>query len=140
LDGSPDSTLLLSFIDLTRLFTYIEGPLGHSLQTGEDSTGAAYHEEKLSSIQERLCNSLISSEDIEEAQRVDFHATRNWIRSLLWQYAVSHFKISGYSTDKAFSVLLPTLIAKDMLSVFSTISVSSIRTHGYGMVSGRPLK
>ncbi|OBT68394.1 hypothetical protein VE03_02792 [Pseudogymnoascus sp. 23342-1-I1] len=132
LDSHYDSTLLPAFLALTRLFLYLKSrfithPLSHrSVIVSEDQ------KKEVSTFQHNL-RLKADERSLNEIQYVDIFATRNWIRTLLWQYSIVNFPVSCHADDDAFSALLPASIAKEMLSVFTTVSDSSIRAHGYGM-------
>ena len=78
---------------------------------------------------------MSSGNHLDETQKVDILVTRNWIRTILWQYTITHFAVSCHARDPAFSALFPVSVAHDMLSGFSAVSDGAIRAHGYGMVS-----
>lgn len=132
LDANYDSSQLPAFLALTRLFMYLESQFiappssPCSLIVSEDQKS------KISTIQHNLQFKADKS-NLDETQQVDIIVTRNWIRTLLWQYTIVNFPVSCHANDEAFSALLPALIAQEMLSLFSAVSNSAIRAHGYGM-------
>lgn len=71
-----------------------------------------------------------------EAQRVDLFVTRQWIRLLLWEYTARHFAMACHPADQAFSLFLPVKLGHELLSLFAVVSDASVKTHGYGVVSG----
>jgi hypothetical protein len=70
-----------------------------------------------------------------EIQYVDILTTSAWIRSLLWQYSASHFMLSSATSIEPMSFDYPLSIARDYLASISNVSIESVRSHGYGMVS-----
>jgi hypothetical protein len=70
-----------------------------------------------------------------EIQYVDILTTSAWVRSLLWQYSASRFMLSSSTSIEPLSFEYPLLIAKDYLECLSHVSIESLRSHGYGMVS-----
>jgi hypothetical protein len=129
-DGAP----MPAFIALTRLFTFLDGDLLDTTAAAGDLAIQARQKDKVSMLQYDLEHSRIG-EDLNESQCVDLQATRNWIRTLLWQYTITHFAVSCHAQDQAFSALLPANIAHDMLSTIQKVSWKSVEPHGYGMVS-----
>ncbi|OAL26040.1 hypothetical protein AYO22_04454 [Fonsecaea multimorphosa] len=130
-DGAP----LPAFIALIRLFTFLDGEILEPIPSSTPLAIEGSPKGKISTLQNDL-SLLLLSEELDESQRVDILATRNWIRILLWQYTIGHFVVSCHAEDQAFSALLPTKIARDMLAVLERVSWKSIQPHGYGMVSG----
>ncbi|KAF3906727.1 hypothetical protein AA313_de0201391 [Arthrobotrys entomopaga] len=134
-DDTQDRKLLSAFVSLTQLFVHLNSEFAKSLYgSTSDACGSCqeYHKDEMSLLQSNLCTQEEDG-DLRESQRVDIAVTRQWIRTLLWQYTVSHFLVSSTSEDPAFSSLLPAQIAKEMLSTFDNFSPRSIKVHGYGM-------
>ncbi|KFY68782.1 hypothetical protein V498_10571 [Pseudogymnoascus sp. VKM F-4517 (FW-2822)] len=138
LDTHFDSTPVPAFLALTRLFLYLKSRfITHPLSDQSEAVSEDQKKE-ISMFQHNL--KLIADErSLNEMQYVDIFATRNWIRTLLWQYSIVNFPVSCHADDDAFSALLPASIAKEMLSVITTVSNWSIRAHGYGMVRAQDL-
>ncbi|OAL36615.1 hypothetical protein AYO20_04231 [Fonsecaea nubica] len=121
-----------AFIGLIQLFTFLDGDILESVPLSTSLACNLSAKDRISTLQRDLsCHPL--SEGLNESQGVDILATRNWIRILLWQYTIAHFAVSCHARDQAFSALLPTKIARDMLSVLENVSWKSIQPHGYGM-------
>ncbi|KAF3904068.1 hypothetical protein ABW20_dc0110491 [Dactylellina cionopaga] len=134
-DASQDKNILSAFVSLTQLFFYLDSGLARALRSYSSKTCAScpgYHKEGISAIQNRLCDEE-NDNTLRESQKVDIMVTRQWVRTLVWQYTISRFAVSCNSEDLAFSSLLPITIAKETLSIFSKVSTNSIKTHGYGI-------
>ncbi|KIW93066.1 uncharacterized protein Z519_06916 [Cladophialophora bantiana CBS 173.52] len=127
-DGAP----LPAFIALIRLFTFLDGDILWPIPSSAAVSIQGAPKNQISVLQHDLTRHPLS-EELDESQRVDILATRNWIRILLWQYTITHFPVSCHAHDQAFSALLPATIAHDMLSVLENVSWKSIQPHGYGM-------
>lgn len=134
-DDTQDRKLLSAFVSLTQLFVHLDSEFAKSLN-GSSGKGCGsclgYHRDDMSTVQRDLCVGKEEG-DLKESQQVDIAVTRQWVRTLLWQYTVSHFPVSCNSEDPAFSSLLPAQIAKETLSTFNKFSPGSIKVHGYGM-------
>ncbi|EXJ65873.1 uncharacterized protein A1O5_11114 [Cladophialophora psammophila CBS 110553] len=127
-DGAP----LPAFIALIRLFTFLDGDILEPTPSSATVSIQGAPKNQISALQHDLTHHPLS-EELDESQRVDILATRNWIRILLWQYTITHFPVSCHAKDQAFSALLPAAIAHDTLSVLEKVSWKSIQPHGYGM-------
>lgn len=146
-DGYTDNAMV-SFLYLTKLFTFLDEDLIESHSTssimaiGNGGAGDSVEKErarnKVTLFQSDL-GSATKGVGLDETQKVDIFITRNWIRILLWQYTIRHFTMSYTTDDQAFSLLLPALVAHEMLGLFSAVSPKSICAHGYGMVRYTPL-
>ncbi|KAJ2959247.1 hypothetical protein NQ176_g11127 [Zarea fungicola] len=141
--GSP----ILSFLYLTKLFTFLDGDLieppsavsppnengavvGGTMADGSFDSQSARSKVSLSQSDLDCAEEGVG---LDETQRVDIFVTRNWIRILLWEYTVRHFRMSCSADNEAFSIFLPALVAHEMLGFFSAVSSNSICAHGYGM-------
>ncbi len=142
-DGHNDGNnqnLSQAFRSLSRLFVYLEGDFTTTTTTTTGQPGHAPQvlplaRQKVISYQTDL--SLVPDDDTgetHEAQRVDLFVTRQWIRLLLWEYTSRHFAMACCPADQAFSLLLPVRIGHELLSLFSTVTETAVKTHGYGMV------
>ncbi|KAG8414848.1 hypothetical protein J3459_009618 [Metarhizium acridum] len=88
--------------------------------------------DKVAIAQSDLCALALNS-SFTEVQQVDLFVTRQWIRLLIWEYTMRHYKMSRNSSNQAFSLLLPVTIARELLCLFPSVSADSIFAHGYGM-------
>ncbi|KAI5464960.1 hypothetical protein BGZ63DRAFT_379090 [Mariannaea sp. PMI_226] len=128
--GGLDSSIQL----LSRLFTLLDNSLidskassGLLPRTGESSDAAHC----MACMAQ--CSVLTVDSGLAETQRVDVGVTRNWIRTLWWEYALRHFQMSSSLEDAALSMSLPASIAHETMCLFASVSQQAIRTHGYGM-------
>ncbi|PWI68784.1 hypothetical protein PCL_01873 [Purpureocillium lilacinum] len=117
-----------AFASLTRVFAHLQGDV-----MGRPSRyGAGLDSRKVATAQSALCQDR-HSHVLSEVQRVDLFVTQQWIRLLIWEYTMRHFKMSRESSDQAFSLLLPMAIARELLSLLCSVRMESICAHGYGM-------
>lgn len=94
-----------------------------------------YSKNNISDIQQRIQVDRPGLDLISEIQYVDILTTSAWVRSLLWQYSASRFMLSSSTSVEPLSFDYPLAIAKDYLESLSNVSIESLRSHGYGMVS-----
>ncbi|CAK7214460.1 hypothetical protein SBRCBS47491_002150 [Sporothrix bragantina] len=162
-DDNSGSAPIASLLDLTRLFTVLDGDLieppsasslpppclaedddehDRQMQTRRRVTLFQSQSDLLdtdtgpcATQQQNNNNNNNNTVGLNETQRVDIFVTRSWIRILLWEYSVRHFVMSSSTApnNQAFSMLLPALVAHSMLGFVSTVSGEAIRAHGYGM-------
>jgi hypothetical protein len=127
-DDSGDPHVMQAFLSLTKLFAYLDSNFT------DVSSKQTVDRQKLVSYQAALCQDSHEHAS-NEAQRVDLFVTRQWVRLLMWEYTARHFAMACYPEDQAFSLFLPVKIGHEMLSLFSLVTDSAIKAHGYGMVS-----
>ncbi|KAF7562847.1 hypothetical protein G7046_g1265 [Stylonectria norvegica] len=127
--------LTMSFHCLTKLFTFLDGDLLalSPAQVFEFQSDKSSVRDRVSVIHSRLRYSDPKDLDLDETQRVDIFVTRNWIRTIVWEYAIRNFPMSRQPDDHGLSMLLPASIASETLGLFVSVSNSSITAHGYGM-------
>lgn len=94
-----------------------------------------YSKNNISDIQQRIQVDRPGLDLTSEIQYVDILTTSAWVRSLLWQYSASRFMLSSSTSVEPLSFDYPLAIAKDYLESLSNVSIESLRSHGYGMVS-----
>lgn len=121
------------FADLARLFIYLDSSFFRSEPPSRITSGSQDDKVKILCIQKQL-EQATGFPGISETQYVDLNVTRHWIRTIIWQYTITHFAQSAQSKEPAFSATYPAQIAKDTLTLLCNASASAIRAHGYGMV------
>ncbi|KID70373.1 uncharacterized protein G6M90_00g085990 [Metarhizium brunneum] len=117
-----------AFSSLTHLFSHLKS----NIMETSSSHRPVLDPDKVAIAQSDLC-ALVLNSSFTEVQQVDLFVTRQWIRLLIWEYTMRHYKMSRTSSNQAFSLLLPVMIARELLSLFLSVSADSIFAHGYGM-------
>ena len=127
-EDDPSGADLHAFASLTQLFSFVRSPMqvapGHQLEP--EGT-------ELAAVQDGLASDE-NDAALNDTQRVDLCVTRQWIRTLTWEHMTRHFRMSSHPRNPAFSLVLPVQIGRELLSFFTTVDPSHIRSHGYGMV------
>lgn len=134
--NSPNGDLYAGFCTLVKLFYHIQRPIFHPLSNSKAiEAPETYSKNAISEIQHLIEVKQPGLEVRSETQYVDIQTTSAWIRSLLWQYSASHFMLSSATSIEPLSFDYPLSIARDYLTSISHVSIESVRSHGYGMVS-----
>lgn len=124
------------FCALVQLFLHVQRPLILPISSGKAiEAPEMYSKNNISHIQERIQVDRPGLDLTSEIQYVDILTTSAWVRSLLWQYSASRFMLSSSTSVEPLSFDYPLAIAKDYLKSLSNVSIESLRSHGYGMVS-----
>lgn len=58
----------------------------------------------------------------DPVQYADFHITKSWMRTLLWQQAMNYGILSSHASAESMSFMFPSLIAKDLLTSLAMMS------------------
>ncbi|CAI7625724.1 unnamed protein product [Penicillium manginii] len=133
--NSPMADSFTGFRTLIQLFHHIQRPL-YLASSKRKAIGALeerYSKNAISEIQHLMELNQPGLKLKSEIQYVDILTTSAWIRSLLWQYSVSHFMLSSATSIQPLSFDYPLSIARDYLASISHVSIESVRSHGYGM-------
>lgn len=134
--NSPEGNLYAGFCTLVELFHHIQRPLSlPSTSIKAIEAPDTYSKNAISEIQHLIEVKQPGLDLKSEIQYADILTTSAWIRSLLWQYSASHFMLSSATSIEPLSFDYPLAIARDYLASISHVSIASVRSHGYGMVS-----
>ncbi|KAJ5652258.1 hypothetical protein N7507_009684 [Penicillium longicatenatum] len=134
--NTSQANLFAGFCALVKLFLHVQRPLILPPMTSKAIEATdIYSKDSISNIQRNIQTRVPGLELTSEIQYVDILTTSAWVRTLLWQYSASHFMLSSSTSIEPLSFDYPISIAKDYLESLSGVSIDSLRSHGYGMVS-----
>lgn len=68
-------------------------------------------------------------------QQADLIITRQWLRTLTWQMAMSNTLLSSVPQSESLSLTLPTRLSSQLRQFLRRMSHDSIRIHGSGILS-----
>jgi hypothetical protein len=123
--------LAYGFLNLINLHEKLTVELYDWISSGHEdaSSGMAL----TSSIQSSLCSPL-SLDGVSETQQVDILITQQWLQATMWRLTVNHClpKLPGSQGMLPFH--LPISVGKSVMEVLTSVSQSSIDSHGIGMV------
>ncbi|KAF3391245.1 putative sucrose utilization protein SUC1 [Penicillium rolfsii] len=133
---TSQGNLYAGFCALVQLFLHVQRLLVLPQTTSKAiEAGDIYSKDSISEIQQQIQVKVPRIQVTSEIQHVDILTTSAWVRSLLWQYSASRFMLSSSTSIEPLSFEYPLSIAKDYLECLSHVSIDSLRSHGYGMVS-----
>ena len=130
--------ILPAFLHLARLFVCLESQFCITTSEPELGTSDASDTRRIASLQSQLRDDDDDTDSVcTESQKLDIVVTRHWIRTLIWRHSITHCRQLGDSSeeDPSCTIFYPVVIAKELLSMLSAVSVDALCTHGYGMVS-----
>lgn len=88
----------------------------------------------LVAVDESLMNNTPRPADYDIVQRADYHFTKQWMRTLIWQKAMSRGLLSSASDVESMTFLFPSRIAQDLLASLTMISKDDLLPLGRDQV------
>ncbi|KAF2719390.1 hypothetical protein K431DRAFT_305265 [Polychaeton citri CBS 116435] len=131
LDEDPSETTELNgFVHLVHLFRPFDDTfvgLWNKNRTGANS-------DWLAQVQQQLSDALPAYLQSTESQAVDLRCSQQWLRTMVWQLAISHGFLSSAAADNAMSFKFPIEISRDLVESASQFSQSAMEVHGIGLI------
>ncbi|KAJ9636256.1 hypothetical protein H2201_006235 [Coniosporium apollinis] len=136
-DSSIPIIIHEGFAQIIKLFSLVDGGFLSnwlSLQSPSDSSLSSTW---IEDMHKRLDNEEESSETtafLTDMQQADLIITRQWLRMLVWQMAMSKCLLSSFSQKECMSLLFPVRLSSRVRAVISTMSREAIEIHGSGIL------
>ncbi|KAJ5567199.1 hypothetical protein N7535_006505 [Penicillium sp. DV-2018c] len=105
-----------------------------SLWIGDRSqVSAEWVEKKHRELGDELWEVEVSA--LSELQQADLVVTRQWMRTLLWQMAMSNCLLSSHASCPSLELEMPLRLSVQLRRFLTRISQNMIRVHGASMIS-----
>lgn len=105
-----------------------------SLWIGDRSqVTASWVERKHRELDDGLWEVEVSA--LSELQQADLVITRQWMRTLLWQMAMSNCLLSSHASCPSLELEMPLRLSSQLRQFLTKISQNTIRVHGSSMIS-----
>ncbi|KAK7514664.1 uncharacterized protein IWZ02DRAFT_181478 [Phyllosticta citriasiana] len=131
MDDDPTERVQLSgFLHLINLYK----PFDHTFMGLWNKIRTGCLPSWLAEMQQQLSNSLPSYLEGTEVQAVDLRTSQQWLRTMVWQLAISHGFISSMAPDSTMSFKYPIEIARDLVAMASQFSQQAMEVHGVGLI------
>lgn len=128
--SDPQAHHLSGFIHLVNLFRpFDEGFVALWNKTRTDCSPAY-----LSTLQKQLSDALPTYLDSTENQIADLQTSQQWLRTMVWQLSIQNGCLSSGHDDPSLTFQYPVDISRDLISMTSQFSHSSMAVHGIGLV------
>ncbi|KAL9113352.1 MAG: hypothetical protein Q9227_002393 [Pyrenula ochraceoflavens] len=88
----------------------------------------------LAQMQERLFQALPHDLPTTDGQAADLRITQQWLRTMVWQLAITNGLLSSTSPDTSMTFTYPIVIARDLLLDTQRLTLESMEIHGIGLV------
>lgn len=86
-------------------------------------------------LEEHILNAVPQDPEIPDVQLADLRVSQQWLRTMIWQLAISLGFLSSNSSQKCLSFRHPLQIARDLAFATWKLPVESMASHGVGLVS-----
>ncbi|KAJ5205819.1 hypothetical protein N7491_003556 [Penicillium cf. griseofulvum] len=94
---------------------------------------ASWVERKHRELDDALWEVEVSA--LSELQQADLVITRQWMRTLLWQMAMSNCLLSSHASCPSLELEMPLRLSSQLRQFLTKISQNTIRVHGSSMIS-----
>ncbi|KAJ6189179.1 hypothetical protein N7519_004087 [Penicillium mononematosum] len=94
---------------------------------------ASWVERKHRELDDELWEVEVSA--LSELQQADLVITRQWMRTLLWQMAMSNCLLSSHASCPSLELEMPLRLSSQLRQFLTKISENTIRVHGSSMIS-----
>lgn len=132
IDEDPSETIpLTGFIHLINLYKPFDETFFGLWNRTRDGAVPTW----LSQLQKQLSDALPTYLDGTEVQAVDLRMSQHWLKTMVWQLAISHGFISSMAQDNTLSFRYPIEISRDLVELSSEFSQHAMEIHGIGLVS-----
>lgn len=144
-DSSLPPGLYEGFTQIIELFTLLDEQfmrnwlLMASDPASTDVT-AAWIEQKHSELEDKDPASPVSlpsshsTASLSDMQQADLIITRHWLRTLLWQMAMSKCLLSSNTQKEFMSLLFPVRVSSQLRHLITSFSRENIEVHGSGIL------
>jgi hypothetical protein len=131
-DEDPTETIQLSgFIHLIKLYK----PFDETFFGLWNRTRHGAVPSWLVGLQRQLSEALPDYIESTETQAVDLKMSQQWLKTMVWQLAISHGFISSMASDNTLSFRYPIEISRDLVEMSNEFSQHAMEVHGIGLVS-----
>lgn len=126
---ASDDNHVKGLLDLSNLFIAFDQISIRHKQRGESAS--ATH---LTETEERLCSLKFNLADQISTRSADCHITREWMRTILWQEALSLGLLSSSTSTDVMTFSFPTKVSRNLLTSLRLFSEEDLLPLGRDQV------
>ena len=89
----------------------------------------------LARLQQQLSEALPVYLEGTEAQVVDLRISQQWLRTMVWQVAMSYGFLSSTAAENALTFTYPIEVSREVITTSRQFSQQAMEVHGIGFVS-----
>lgn len=119
-------------IELASLFAAFDSQIRRTPRYSTETSPSDRH--FLVAIHEALTQNTPRPANYDIVQRADYDFTKQWMRTLLWQQAMSSGLLSSRSDVQSMTFLFPSRIAQDLLASITMLSKDDLLPLGRDQV------
>lgn len=132
-DASVSAGIQQGWTQVIKTFCMLDASF-ISLWIGDRSqVTASWVESKHRELDDALWELEVSA--LSELQQADLVITRQWMRTLLWQMAMSNCLLSSHASCPSLELEMPLRLSSQLRQFLTKISQNTIRVHGSSMIS-----
>ncbi|EAW12051.1 putative C6 zinc finger domain protein [Aspergillus clavatus NRRL 1] len=132
-DVGLDPGISQGWTQVIKTFLLLE-PTFISLWIGDRSqVTVAWVEQKHRELEDELWELEVSS--LTDMQQADLVVTRQWMRTLLWQMAMSNCLLSSHASCPSLSLEMPLRLSSQLRQFLTRISQNTVQIHGSSLLS-----
>lgn len=125
------------FIQIIKLFSLVDHEfVGNWLGSHSGSTRAVttlWVEEKQKQIDAEHAGDDVQVSTLTDMQQADLVITKHWLRTLVWQMAMSKCLLSSAASKESMSLLFPVRLSRHLRHLIGKMTRHSIEIHGSGI-------
>lgn len=124
------------FVQIIKLFSLVDRDfVGNWLGSHNGSTAvtSSWVEDKQKQIDAEHAGDDEEVSRLTDMQQADLVITKHWLRTLVWQMAMSKCLLSSAASKESMSLLFPVRLSKQLRSLVGKMSRQSIEIHGSGI-------
>lgn len=126
------------FCQIIKLFQLVDGDfLQNWLNRQQETsvTDSAWIEKKQEELNRELDKSEIAAVmgSLTELQQADLLITRQWLRTVVWQMAMSQCLLSSMASKSCMSLLFPVGVSRQLRRLLVNMTPEAIEVHGSGI-------
>ncbi|KAK4949952.1 hypothetical protein LTR10_011794 [Elasticomyces elasticus] len=124
------------YIGIIQRFSMLDGTFIANWTTKDSHPPAdiAWIEEKQAQLSQCMDLSGQQRRLLTEMQQADLVVTSYWLRTLLWQIALSKFLLTTETSSESMSIFFPLRLSRQLQWLLMTISRDAIEIHGAGIL------
>lgn len=135
-DPTLPRTIQDGWTQIIKLFSLIDSEfVDNWLSTTANSTTVtlSWIENKHKQIDAELADGNEELSRLSDMQQADLIITKHWLRTLVWQMAMSKLLLSSAASKESMSLLFPVRLSVQLRSLVTKLSREAIEIHGSGI-------
>ncbi|GAB7355749.1 hypothetical protein MBLNU459_g6438t1 [Dothideomycetes sp. NU459] len=135
-DPAVSQVIQDGWAQIIRLFSLVDGEFLNNWQgINADSTTVTigWIEDKHKQIDAELAEGDANLAKLSDMQQADLIITKHWLRTLVWQMAMSKCLLSSAASKESMSLLFPVRLSSQLRSLVTKLSREAIVIHGSGI-------